>query len=662
MKRLLYIFVSFFFLTLGGCSLLETYGLMDGNNSKGDSDLEEQLDSLKTRVLVLEAIMNAYESNLMITSIVETDDGYAIVFTDGSSAVIRNGQDGKDGADGQDGKGGDSYVKEIQVGDLSVTFVLSDGTSFEIPLYSSLSLSFEQGDLVVMEPEGTREIRYFVESRIEDVTVECLSSEDIKAEVMQDSPFSGMIRIRTGAVIDRYSKVVVFASNGEKMVMKTLRFEEEAIEVVETTEKEVTSSGGELELEYMSNVECEVFIPQEAQSWISVAPASKDMTRRSIILILQANTTPVARTAEVTVSGGDAAALTFTITQDAALTEDEGSENEKNSADGKVVVLQKATEGNGIDVVLLGDAYTERLIADETYEADMRYLYDNLFIKEPFKTYKNLFNVYYVNVVSENEGYGNGATALGGKFGEGTLVEGNMEACFGYALNAIDDERMNEALLIVAMNSDRYAGTCWMYYSGGEGDYGNGPSIAYFPKGGDKETFAQLLHHEANGHGFAKLADEYAYDALGVIPSDYVEEYRMMQETYGWWKNVDFTSDPEQVRWSYFLDDSRYANDGLGVFEGGLTYSGGVWRPTENSIMRYNVGDFNAPSREAIYYRIHKLAYGDSWQYNYEDFVKYDVVNRSATASLAARPNYVERAYEPTSPPVVVRRYWKDAK
>ena len=69
MKRLLYIFVSFFFLTLGGCSLLETYGLMDGNNSKGDSDLEEQLDSLKTRVLVLEAIMNAYESNRQLSSV-----------------------------------------------------------------------------------------------------------------------------------------------------------------------------------------------------------------------------------------------------------------------------------------------------------------------------------------------------------------------------------------------------------------------------------------------------------------------------------------------------------------------------------------------------------------------------------------------------------------
>lgn len=338
-----------------------------------------------------------------------------------------------------------------------------------------------------------------------------------------------------------------------------------------------------------------------------------------------------------------------------------------DSQDGKVTTLQTAAEGNGIDIVLMGDAYSDRQIAGGLYESDMKYLYDNLFTKEPFKTHQDMFNVYYVTVVSATEGYGNGPTALEGDFGEGTLVKGNDQACFSYALNAISAERMDEALIIVAMNADVYAGTCYMYYPANSfdvyaGDYGSGPAIAYFPKGGDKETFAQLLHHEANGHGFAKLADEYAYQEMGAIPSDKVDENRKIQDSWGWCKNVDFTGDPGLVRWSHFLDDTRYDNEGLGVFLGGLTYWSGVWRPTENSIMRYNVGDFNAPSREAIYHRIHKLAYGDSWQYDYEDFVEYDAVNRSATASRAARPNYVERPLEPTAPPVIVRRSWKDAK
>ena len=337
------------------------------------------------------------------------------------------------------------------------------------------------------------------------------------------------------------------------------------------------------------------------------------------------------------------------------------------SQDGKVETLQTATEGNGIDIVLMGDAYSDRQIADGTYEADMKYMYDNLFTKEPFRTHKDMFNVYYVNVVSAIEGYEHGNTAFSGYFGEGTQVGGNDNAVFRYALNALSEEEMDEALLIVAMNSDAYAGTCYMYYPTSSfdtyaGDYGSGPSIAYFPKGGDKETFAQLLHHEANGHGFAKLADEYAYESMGTVPLDEVTMTRQNQDNWGWWKNVDFTSDLSAVRWAHFIEDDRYAREGLGAYQGGMTYWSGVWRPTYDSIMRYNVGDFNPPSREAIYYRIHKLAYGDSWEYDYEKFVEYDAVNRSTTASRASRSNYVERALEPTSPPVVVGKSWRAAE
>jgi len=170
-----------------------------------------------------------------------------------------------------------------------------------------------------------------------------------------------------------------------------------------------------------------------------------------------------------------------------------------------------------------------------------------------------------------------------------------------------------------------------------------------------------MVLHEANGHGFAKLADEYAYEDMGTVPSDYVSEIQSQQNSWGWWKNVDFTSNPLETRWSRFVNDIRYANEDLGAYEGGLHYWSGVWRPTENSIMRHNTGGFNAPSREAIYYRIHKLAYGDSWEYDYEKFVEWDARNRNnsaATRSMVYRP----ANYKPTHPPVVVNKSWKDAK
>lgn len=331
------------------------------------------------------------------------------------------------------------------------------------------------------------------------------------------------------------------------------------------------------------------------------------------------------------------------------------------SQDGKVVTLQTATKGNGIDIVLMGDAYSDRQIADGTYKADMLNLYNNLFTEEPYKSFKDHFNVYYVNVVSTAEGYDHGGAALDGYFGDGTLAGGNDNKVFEYALKAISENKMDDALLVVAMNSDNYAGTCYMYYPVNSLDYGSGVSVSYFPKGGDAETFAQLIHHEACGHGFAKLADEYAYEDMGAVSSDYVAQTKSQQNNWGWWKNVDFTNDPAQVRWAKFLEDSRYANDGLGVFEGGLTYCTGVWRPTENSIMRYDTGGFNAPSREAIYYRIHKLAYGTEWVYDYEKFVEYDAVNHNASTAVSTKsPSVVH--YKPLHQPVVYNKSWRDAK
>lgn len=330
------------------------------------------------------------------------------------------------------------------------------------------------------------------------------------------------------------------------------------------------------------------------------------------------------------------------------------------SHDGEITNIQTATEGNGIEVVLMGDAFSDRQIADGTYAAAIQRMVDAFFSEEPYTTYRNLFNVNMVTVVSATEGYENGGQALGTWFGSGTQVGGDDNKCMEYARKVVPDDKMDNALIIVAMNEDAYAGTCYMYYPS-SGDYGNGLSVAYFPTSSVEATFNGLVRHEAGGHGFSKLGDEYAYEYMGAISQAAIEDAQNMA-TYGWWKNVDFTGDPAKVKWAKFLSDERYQYDGLGMFEGGFTYWSGVWRPTEESIMNHNKDGFNAPSREAIWYRIHKLAYGDTWEYNYEDFVAYDAKNRKTSAATSsARPNnYVERRMEPTHPPVLMHRRWND--
>ena len=335
------------------------------------------------------------------------------------------------------------------------------------------------------------------------------------------------------------------------------------------------------------------------------------------------------------------------------------------SKDGTVVTLQKAKEGNGIDIVMMGDGYTDYQIASGMYEQDMKKMYNSLFTEEPYKSYKDLFNVYYVNVVSLTSGYDHNLTALKGWIGVGTSVGGDDGKCIEYARKVLPDQRIDDAMIVVAMNTYSLSGTCYMYSpSNSQSTWGSGVSISYFTKGdGSSTLFEQLLHHEACGHGFAKLGDEYAYKDYGQIPSDKVEGHKAL-EPYGWWKNVDFTSDPTKVKWAKFLTDTRYNNEGLGVFEGGATYWTGVWRPTENSIMNDNTGGFNAPSREAIYYRIHKLAYGADWQYDYEKFVEWDAINRNTEAQTKSMPLVLdpEKNKLPHTPPVVIPHSWREAK
>lgn len=172
-----------------------------------------------------------------------------------------------------------------------------------------------------MEANSTRNLRYEISSYISDVTIEVLSSSDIKAKVVRDkdSRLSGYIEVNTSDAIDEYSKVVVFVSNGERVIMRSIAFEEAGLVIDDNAVKEVSADGGEVTLEFLSNVECEAVIPDDAKSWISVTPDTKALTRRTISLSIGPNT-GLSRSATVTVSGtGDASelVLSYTVTQEA---------------------------------------------------------------------------------------------------------------------------------------------------------------------------------------------------------------------------------------------------------------------------------------------------------------------------------------------------------
>ena len=300
------------------------------------------------------------------------------------------------------------------------------------------------------------------------------------------------------------------------------------------------------------------------------------------------------------------------------------------SQDGKVIRLQTHEKGNGIPIVITGDCFTDRDIAAGDFERIARETMEDFFGIEPFITFRNLFDVYAVVAVSKTN-YVNYGTAFNAVFGSGAYVGCEEEIVREYSRKAVSD--LDETLTIVMVNKNKYSGTAFLPYPMYGTDYGSGFAYCCFGLQEKGDSRRLLLNHEANGHGFTKLADEYVVENSGTYPE---EDGINMASAYfpmGFFANIQYGLNPTSSKWARFLNDERYKYDGLGMFEGGYTYERGVWRPSQNSIMGHPQAEgegsrFNAPSREAAYIRIHKLAYGSSWQYDYEEFVKYDAINR----------------------------------
>ena len=342
-------------------------------------------------------------------------------------------------------------------------------------------------------------------------------------------------------------------------------------------------------------------------------------------------------------------------------------ESKDYSADGKVITLQKATVGNGADIVITGDAFSDRRIADGTLRKMADDAVNGIFSMEPMKSLKDRFNVYLVNAVSKNEEYTNAtSTVFNGTFGNGSACGGDLDKVLEYSKKAVGASRMGDVTVLVLMNSYRSAGTTYMLKPSSAAGYGEGASIAFLPyknwnsTGYSKEDLTATLIHELVGHGIGKLDDEYSYSSLGRIPQDEIDYIKGNQEKYGWYMNTDFTSNPDKVKWSAFLKDSRYKEENLGVFEGSSVYALGAYRPTENSMMRYqSISErFNAPSRQAIWIRVMSLSEGSSWTPDHESFVKWDQAHKATTTAIT-RTSSPACGRTVSAPSVFVDKTWE---
>ena len=291
------------------------------------------------------------------------------------------------------------------------------------------------------------------------------------------------------------------------------------------------------------------------------------------------------------------------------------------------LTLQKATKGKngGINIVLLGDGYDAKSIADGSYLKTMKQEMEYFFGLEPYTTYRDYFNVYTAFPLSTESGVGTVNTIRYNRFNTtftgGVNLKADYDEIFAYALNAptVTKANLNQTLIIMVPNTTEYGGVTQMWPSGA--------AIAFCPL----STYSYpldtrgVVQHEAGGHGFGKLGDEYIYHNAfidnchctdGCDHGDAFNLYKAL----GWYENLSLTGKMQSVPWSHLIFDPRYS-DLVDIYEGGYMHSRGVFRSEQNSCMNNNIPYYSTISRESIVKRIKRYA-GET--YSFEDFVKND--------------------------------------
>lgn len=225
-----------------------------------------------------------------------------------------------------------------------------------------------------------------------------------------------------------------------------------------------------------------------------------------------------------------------------------------------------------VDFVFLPEGYTETEMGK--FEADARRFMELLFTIPPYDARRSDFNVWAVDVPSEESG-----TDLSGKgiyrntaFGSGFYTFGLDRYLTTSDMKSIRDALWNvpcDAIFILVNSSDYGGGGIYNYYAMGTADH---------------ERTAKVFVHEL-GHSFAGLADEYFESEVA-----YGNFYNVKLEP--WEPNITTLVNFDS-KWKDLLSEETpvptpaAGNEAKpGVYEGGGYVAKGVYRPMVHCMMR----------------------------------------------------------------------------
>ena len=220
------------------------------------------------------------------------DDGKT--WTDIGQATGADGKDGVDGTDGEDGVDGNDgtngIFKSVTEDDDNVYFTLEDDSVITIPKSdnSKFAIAFDTTDIAILNGGESKTISYTITDATENTVVKAIAQDEWKVKVNATSTDKGTITITAPNPIVE-SEILVFANDGSyHTVMVSLNCMQGQINIADNS-IDATPAGGTQEIKLTTNLDYTVEIPDDAQSWLSLAPETRALREDIIAFNISAN-------------------------------------------------------------------------------------------------------------------------------------------------------------------------------------------------------------------------------------------------------------------------------------------------------------------------------------------------------------------------------------
>ena len=188
------------------------------------------------------------------------------------------------------GEDGESMFNNVTEDNENVYFELTNGQTITIPkkITVQFAIQFDKTEITVLQSGEKATVGYTIDGATEKTIVRVLAQNGWKATVITASASAGTIEITAPDPLVQ-GEILVFVSNGmNRTVMAVIDCSQGSITVADNSFN-IAADGGTSRVVLQTNLDYIVDIPDEAQTWLSIAETRAAMREETLTFTIAPN-------------------------------------------------------------------------------------------------------------------------------------------------------------------------------------------------------------------------------------------------------------------------------------------------------------------------------------------------------------------------------------